>query len=147
MNEYDNGQIIDLVLSQEQRDQVQPILSAHAADAANVMFISSFPKDLPSWLWKIIVVRYGLGQKLLRALKLDARHQRMAVRIQREAPAIAKRMADGQYRSVRAAGIVAGIVKARSPLDDLRAAWRRSSAAEKGAFLSEIQAISDPKAG
>jgi hypothetical protein len=41
--------------------------------------------------------------------------------------------------SARAAGIAAGIVKPKTPLDKLRAAWNRASPEEQDAFLAWAQ--------
>lgn len=47
----------------------------------------------------------------------------LTARIKRDAPAIAKRLEDGEFKSVRAAAIEAGIVKPVSPVDQIKRLW------------------------
>ena len=47
-------------------------------------------------------------------------------------------MKAGEYKSVRAAAIDAGIVKIPTALDQLRKAWAKASADERATFLGEI---------
>jgi len=44
----------------------------------------------------------------------------------------------GEFKSVRAAAIAAGIVKVPSVIDKLRAAWKKATKEERLAFLEEI---------
>jgi hypothetical protein len=62
----------------------------------------------------------------------------LAARIKRDRPDIVAGVERGEYKSIRAAAIAAGIVKPPSPLDTLRKAWRKASDAERAAFLAEI---------
>jgi hypothetical protein len=55
-------------------------------------------------------------------------------RLKRDRPDIAKALADGEYKSARAAGIAAGIVKVPSPLEQAKRAAAKLSAADLRAF-------------
>ncbi len=61
----------------------------------------------------------------------------LASRLKRDAPAIAERLASGEFPSVRAAALEAGIVRAPTALDLLRRAWRKASPEERRAFANE----------
>jgi len=63
---------------------------------------------------------------------------RLTARLKRHHPDIAERLAAGEFKSVRAAAIAAGIVTPPTPLDRLRTAWRKASADERQQFRSEI---------
>jgi len=54
---------------------------------------------------------------------------RIVARLKRDAPDIAARLAAGEFRSARAAGIEAGIVKPESLLTTIRRAWKRMTPA------------------
>lgn len=58
----------------------------------------------------------------------------LTARIKRDAPDIAARLERGEFKSVRAAAIEAGIVKVATPLDAALAAYRRLSPEEQAAF-------------
>jgi hypothetical protein len=58
--------------------------------------------------------------------------------LKRDHPDIAAALERGEYRSVRAAAIAAGIVKVKTPLDTLRAAWAKASEKEREMFLEEV---------
>jgi hypothetical protein len=60
-------------------------------------------------------------------------------RLKRDAPEIAEALARGEYKSARAAGIAAGIVKVPTPLDDLKRAWKKASKEEKDSFRKWIK--------
>ncbi len=60
-------------------------------------------------------------------------------RLKRDAPAIAKALARGEYKSARAAALAAGILHAPTALDQLRRAWRAATPAERRAFKAEIR--------
>lgn len=45
----------------------------------------------------------------------------------------------GEFPSIRAAAIEAGIIKLVAPINQLRKAWAKCSAAERAEFLSEIR--------
>jgi hypothetical protein len=59
-------------------------------------------------------------------------------RLKRDAPAIAARLAGGEFRSARAAAIEAGIVKPESLLTTVRRAWKRMTPSDRETFLREI---------
>ena len=54
--------------------------------------------------------------------------------LKRDHPKIAAALERGEFKSVRAAAIAAGIIKVVSSLDQLRRAWKRASAEEREAF-------------
>lgn len=56
-------------------------------------------------------------------------------RLKRDHPAIAAALARGEYRSARAAGIAAGIVKVPTPLEIAKKAYAKMSDGEKSAFI------------
>ena len=60
-------------------------------------------------------------------------------RIEREYPEIWTRLEHGEIKSVRAAAIEAGLIRERTPLMDLRRAWRSASIEDREAFLGEVQ--------
>jgi hypothetical protein len=62
----------------------------------------------------------------------------LAARLKRDHPEIAARLAQGEFKSVRAAAKVAGLVREKSPLDELRRWWRKADAADRAAFRDEI---------
>jgi len=62
----------------------------------------------------------------------------ITAKLKRDHPHIADRLAAGEFRSARAAGIEAGIVKPESPLTTIRRAWKRMSPADRETFLREI---------
>jgi hypothetical protein len=59
-------------------------------------------------------------------------------RLKRDAPEIARQLADGTFRSARAAALAAGIINRPTALDRLRQAWRRATPEERRGFLQEI---------
>jgi hypothetical protein len=65
---------------------------------------------------------------------------RLAARINRDHPEIAERVKAGEFRSIRAAAIVAGIVKVKTPLERLFAEWKKASQEERDEFLKSIKA-------
>lgn len=68
-------------------------------------------------------------------------------RLEREYPEIAAELDSGTIPSVRAAAIQAGLIRASTPLDELRRAWRKATAAEKEGFIAETGvAKTQPKA-
>jgi hypothetical protein len=58
--------------------------------------------------------------------------------LKRDHPDIATALEKGEYRSVRAAAIAAGIVKVKTPLDTLRSTWAKASEDERTTFLQEV---------
>ncbi len=69
-------------------------------------------------------------------------------RLERDHPKIAKKLKDGKIPSVRAAAIEAGLIRAPTPLDELRRAWRKASADQRKAFGAEagVEAPPPPRA-
>jgi hypothetical protein len=63
----------------------------------------------------------------------------LARRIARDRPDILHRMKAGEFRSVRAAAIEAGIVKVPTALDLLRRAWAKATDEERVAFLKHVE--------
>src|SRR4051794_37395765 len=53
----------------------------------------------------------------------------LAARIKRDAPEIAAAVERGEFKTMRAAAIAAGIVNARTALDKLRSDWKQATAA------------------
>ena len=62
----------------------------------------------------------------------------LVAKLKRDAPEIAERLAAGEFRSVRAAALAAGIVKPPRPLVELRRWWQRASADDRETFRAEI---------
>lgn len=58
----------------------------------------------------------------------------LARRIKRDAPEVFSRLEQGEYRSVRAAAIDAGIVRVPTALQELQRIWRKASVEERRAF-------------
>jgi len=58
--------------------------------------------------------------------------------LKRDHPDIAAAVERGEYRSIRAAAIAAGIVKLKTPLDILRQAWAKASNTDRETFIQEI---------
>lgn len=59
-------------------------------------------------------------------------------RIERDHPEIAARLDSGEISSVRAAAVVAGLIREPTGLMQLRRAWRRAGAEERAAFMAEV---------
>jgi hypothetical protein len=59
-------------------------------------------------------------------------------RLARRAPEILYRYERGEFKSVRAAALAAGIIKEKSTLEQLRSVWAKASEGEREMFLSEI---------
>jgi len=71
-------------------------------------------------------------------------NSQIIARLKRDHPDIAQRLANGEFRSVRAAARAAGIQwfgQAPSSLVRLRYNWRKASEEQRRAFLSEIGAV------
>ena len=62
----------------------------------------------------------------------------LAARIKRDHPQIAAGIAAGEYPSIRAAAIAAGIVKVPTALETLQRAWKKASSEEQRQFLEWI---------
>jgi hypothetical protein len=63
----------------------------------------------------------------------------IVAKLKRDHPEFAERLAAGEYRSARAAGIAAGIIVPDAPLTLLRRAWKLASADERDTFREEIE--------
>jgi hypothetical protein len=62
----------------------------------------------------------------------------LVARLKRDAPKIAARLAVGEFSSVRAAAIEAGIIKVRTPMENLLKAWQKVSKEEQELFKKEF---------
>ena len=63
----------------------------------------------------------------------------LRARLARDYPDILAQLVNGEFTSVRAAAIAAGIVKVKTPLEQLRSWWRKASENERETFRKEIQ--------
>jgi hypothetical protein len=63
---------------------------------------------------------------------------RIVRRLKRDHPAIAEALARGEFRSARAAGIAAGIVKPLSPLDQIRKLLPKLNPDERAILVREL---------
>ncbi len=70
--------------------------------------------------------------------KRDSQYWRL--RLVRDHPEVAEKLAAGEIASVRAACIEVGFVKRTTGVDELRRAWARASAVERRAFLADVLA-------
>lgn len=59
-------------------------------------------------------------------------------RLKTRYPSVYADFLGGKYKSVREASIAAGIVKSRSPLMELRSAWRKASRSERDEFIKDV---------
>jgi hypothetical protein len=64
--------------------------------------------------------------------------KRLAARISRDHPEIAARVKAGEFRSMRAAAIAAGIVRVPSALEVAQKAYRKLGPKERAAFLAWV---------
>jgi hypothetical protein len=71
----------------------------------------------------------------------------LAARIKRDHPDIAQAVERGEYRSMRQAGIAAGIVRETSPIEQLLRAWAKASNEERTAFREKIGMIDSTTKG
>ena len=62
-------------------------------------------------------------------------------RLARQMPEILGRYERGEFKSVRAAALAAGIIREKTPLEILRSVWAKASEGERETFLSEINEI------
>jgi hypothetical protein len=69
--------------------------------------------------------------------KRDADYQ--VARIARDRPDILERMKAGEYKSIRAAAIDAGIVKPLTPLQEVQRGWKHATLDDKKRIVSWIQ--------
>jgi hypothetical protein len=139
---FENGECyFELRLTSEQRDAVSDIFYAHARAGAKMAFVSTIaPDDQGLWTLQILTIDRSVARKFLGVIRREVRQKDLIFRIRRVAPDVALRMSKGEFRSVRSAAIAAGLVKVRSPLDQLRAAWRKLSDQEKCIFSEEVMA-------
>ena len=59
-------------------------------------------------------------------------------RLKRDRPDIAERLVNGEFKSARAAAIVAGIIHPPTALSILQGGWKRATAAERKQFLAWV---------
>jgi len=59
----------------------------------------------------------------------------LASRLKRDHPDVAKRVEAGEFRSIRAAAVAAGIVRVKTPLDELNYWWGKASDEERRVFM------------
>lgn len=64
---------------------------------------------------------------------------RLAARLKRDHPEICARIKAGEFPSIRAAAIAAGILKVKSPLEQLHHWWQKASPLERSDFRQAIQ--------
>src|SRR5262245_50109006 len=81
------------------------------------------------------------GSKLLPLSKASQDSSRLAARLKAHHPDICARIQAGEFRSIRAAAIAAGIVKVKSPLDQLRHWWAKASVAEQQEFFRFLRDV------
>jgi hypothetical protein len=66
-------EIVELLLSNEQRDLIAPIVRAHVASGRNTAFIATCAPDLNAWRFQVVGVSRSVGQKLLRVIREDTK--------------------------------------------------------------------------
>lgn len=59
-------------------------------------------------------------------------------RLQRDFPGVYADLVSGKHKNVRQASIAAGLTKRRTPMMDLRSAWRKADPKERDDFLKEV---------
>jgi len=62
----------------------------------------------------------------------------LLARLDRDRPDLAQRARAGELR-IKEAAIQAGVVRERTPFDDMRCAWTKASVGERVAFLSWLR--------
>jgi len=67
----------------------------------------------------------------------------LAARLKRDHPDICARIARGEFRSIRAAALAAGIIHNKTPLEQLRHWWRKADAVAQQMFMQEIAGKDD----
>ena len=67
-------------------------------------------------------------------------------RLKRDYPAIAEGLAQGEYRSVRAACLAAGLVQEEAPLTTLHRVWRKVRPEDRLRFLTEMLTTNERRA-
>jgi hypothetical protein len=77
----------------------------------------------------------GVNSTIIRG---STNSQYLAARIARDRPDVLERMKAGEFRSVRAAAIEAGIVKVLTPLEQIRKLLPKLTAAERKALAEEL---------
>jgi hypothetical protein len=82
---------------------------------------------------------------LSRASKRDNEYLRE--RLQRDFPGIYADLVSKKHKTVRQASIAAGLTKRRTPMMDLRSAWRKADATERDEFLKEVLAAGSKPTG
>lgn len=74
-------------------------------------------------------------------LKGGNNQEYLAARIKERHPDIAAAVERGEFRSIRAAALAAGIVRQKTPIEHLRAWWRKANADERAEFRAEIETV------
>jgi hypothetical protein len=64
---------------------------------------------------------------------------RLAARLKRNHPEICERIAAGEFTSIRAAAKAAGIVRDKTPLEQLQRWWKKTSEKDRLAFLDGVR--------
>jgi hypothetical protein len=82
--------------------------------------------------------REAAGSPRTRAIKRGTNTAYLSMRLARDHPQIWAQLHAGAFPSVRAAAKAAGLIKALTPLEKLRRAWRRASGADQMFFLLEV---------
>jgi len=115
------------------------LMGAGSADEARELLaqfgitaLTATVKDAPT--------RVGQGKRLDNVKRLAGGNssEYLAAVLKEKHPAIASALQRGEYRSIRAAAIAAGIVKVKSPLDHLLHWWARCGEQERAVFLSKV---------
>ena len=75
-----------------------------------------------------------------RTLKRGETAEYLAARIKRDRPDIATAVERGEFSSMRSAAIAAGIIRKKTPLENLQAAWKKTNEEDRMAFLASIGA-------
>jgi hypothetical protein len=81
--------------------------------------------------------RNNVANRHINSLSSDSA-ERIIRRLKRDAPEIAEALANGDYKSARAAAIAAGIITPPTTLDQLRRSWRKATPLERKTFLKEV---------
>jgi hypothetical protein len=113
-------------------DEARRLLAEHGISAATAV-----AKDARK------VGGHGGARKQVDNVKLNKggnSAEYLAGLIKRDHPDIQAAVERGEYRSIRAAAIAAGIVKVKSPLDHLLHWWARCGEQERALFLSKVTA-------
>ena len=115
-------------------DKVRKLLEGHG-----ITVTSAVVKDAR------LISKHGLNQHgkkgggyIITSSRRGTNSAYLAGILKRDHPEIAAALERGEFKSVRAAAIAAGIIKVKTPLDQLRHWYGKASAQEKVQFLSEV---------